>query len=195
VISMRTIPWGSQCDFENALRQSREESKPVLLDFHHPACAGCRQLDSETYSDPEVAETIGDNTLPVRIVTTEWDRVSTDIINCYISISTPTVQLLSAEGTVLHYWYGAPRQTVLSARQISDSPRRVFIESSSHLSPRLFLSQLLLGQGKAALRVGRFENAAQLFGRVLASCSPDDPAFAEAGYWRARACEGVTAPI
>ena len=191
----RGIVWLSQSQFEGALGQSREQSIPLLLDFHHPTCEGCLRLEMETYSDPAVVKAIAQNVIPVRIITTEWDRLTTDIINCYISISTPTIQLVSSDGTVSHYWHSAPRQTVLSGRQISHSTRRVYIEANGNIPSKLFLSQLMVGLGKFALKLGRFEQAMQFFKKMRAEYSDVDPAIAEANYWGAIAAARMLASV
>ena len=124
------IDWLDQSEFEKILRHSRQVGKPALLDLHDPTCAGCQQLELVTYSDPSVIAAIGEHVVPVRVVTQEPDSASRAIINRYISISTPTVQLLSPEGTIYHWWRGAPRHTRpaprlrrIAADQIYDAAR------------------------------------------------------------------------
>jgi Thioredoxin-like len=180
------IHWLNQHDMGSALQRSCDIGKPVLMDFHDPTCDACITLDRDTYSDPSVIVMITEHAIPLRVVTVEPDRDTAEIINCYISISTPTVQLLTGDGTVCHYWRGSPCQTVLSARQIAQSPRRVYLEARGHLPPALFCAQLLIGRGKAALKYGRFDDALRLFEEVLAKYSNDEEVIAETRYWKSR---------
>jgi len=172
------IDWLNQFDFDSALQQSGRVSKPVLVDFHDPTCAGCQQLERVTYSDPSVISAIIKQVIPLRVVTAEPDSASTAIITRYISISSPTVQLLSPMGTVYHCWRGAPRHT-----RPAHGYRGVYHEAAGHLSPVCFLAQLLIGRGKMALKHERYAEATQLFEEVLTEYPADDVATTEARYW------------
>jgi len=190
-----SILWLHASDFENALLQSPERNRPVLLDFYHPTCEGCRRLESEVYADPRVIEAVEQNVTPVRIITTEWDPLTTDIINCYISISSPTIQLLLADGTVSHYWCSAPRQTVLSGRQLAHTNRRVYVEANGRLTPTLFLAELFVGLGKAALKSGRPERAMQFFEKMQGESGAGGYVVTEANYWWAIASAKLSASV
>jgi hypothetical protein len=178
-----TIQWLNQLDFDMAIRRSRERGQPVLVDFHSPTCSGCQSLEAETYSDPLVIRALTDHVIPLRVVTTEPDAASRRIITHYISISTPSVQLLSPQRTVDHYWRGAPRFT-----RPSLGYQAVFPETSGHLTPDRFLAQLLLGRGKSALKRGRLDEAIRLLGDVIIQYPNDEAATEEAGRWAAMAC-------
>lgn len=173
------IDWLDQFAFEKVLRHSRQVGKPALLDLHDPTCAGCQQLELVTYSDPSVIAAIGEHVVPVRVVTQEPDSASRAIINRYISISTPTVQLLSPEGTIYHWWRGAPRHT-----RPARGYHGVYHEAIGDLSPARFLAQMSIGLGKVALTHGRFAEAAQLFKEVLTDYQGDHVTTAEAQYWQ-----------
>ncbi len=81
------------------------------------------------------------------------------IIRRYLQAWTPTIMLLSPDGALYHEWSG-------------------------YLPPSLFIPQLLLGLGKAALKEGRFDEAVTCFEEVAAKYPTADCA-AEALYWRA----------
>jgi len=181
-----SIHWLNQYDLSGALQQSSESGKSVLLNFYDATCSGCVSLEQDTYSDPAVITMVAQHVIPLRVVTTEPDRSTAEIINCYISISTPTVQLLSREGTACHYWRGAPRQTVLSARQITQGSRRVYMEAQGCLPPTLFCAQLLIGRGKVALNYECFEAALRLFDEALVKYGNDAEIASEARYWISR---------
>jgi outer membrane protein assembly factor BamD (BamD/ComL family) len=59
-----------------------------------------------------------------------------------------------------------------------------YYEWNGYLPPDRYLAQLGLGLGKAALKEGRFADAARLFDRVAAEHPGGDEA-AEATYWAA----------
>lgn len=196
IVEPMSIQWLNQFAFDNALQRSRQIGRPVLLDFHDPRCACCQRLERSTYSDPTVISAITDYVVPLRVVTAEPDDVSAAIILRYLCISTPTIQLISPEGTVYHCWRGAPRQTTLSARQYQTSPprgyRRVYHEATGSLSPALFLAQLLIGRGKTALKHELFDEAVKLFQEVIAEYGNDEAAVKESRYWLAIACSNAS---
>jgi len=65
-----------------------------------------------------------------------------------------------------------------------DPDGNVYNEWNGFLPPALYLAQLLLGLGKAALKQDRFEQAAGFFGQVAAN-HPGTDAAAESLYWAA----------
>ena len=87
------------------------------------------------------------------------DPASAPIVKRFLQVWTPTLMLLSPDGKVYDEWNG-------------------------FLPPSLFLPQLLLGLGKAALKQDRFEQAAQLFDEVATNHPATDVA-PEALYWAA----------
>ncbi len=87
------------------------------------------------------------------------DPQSKTIIQRYKQVWTPTILVLSPQGDVYHEWSG-------------------------YLPPDLYLAQLYLGLGKAALKEDRNEDAGRHFDRV-AEQYPDSDAAPEALYWAA----------
>ena len=87
------------------------------------------------------------------------DPASTPIIQRFLQVWTPTLMLLNPEGKVYTEWNG-------------------------YLPPALYLAQLLLGLGKAALKQDRFDEAVGYFDQVGAN-HPGTDAAAEALYWAA----------
>src|SRR5580658_6990967 len=183
------IEWTSHLDLEAIIKRSEQACCSVLLDFHDPNCAGCELLERSTYSNAAVINAVSQFTIPVRVITTSPDRRAEEIISRYIAISTPTVQLLSLRGTVDHCFRGAPRHTRLALSQWNrernsrnGNYRRVYHEAVGCLPPALFLAELSVGRAKAALNRERFQEAAQIFQKVLADCASDSTV-AEARYW------------
>jgi hypothetical protein len=187
------IGWLNQLELEQSLERSRSTGISVLLDFRDPDCAGCEELERSTYSDPGVIEAVSEFTLPVRVLTGNPDRITEEILSRYIAISTPTIQLISGQGTVDHFFRGAPRHTRLALsqwnRERTSGNRdycRVYHESVGCLPPPRFLAQLLIGRGRAALNSGRFEEAERKFDELLSVYGSDDTAVSEATYWKSK---------
>lgn len=174
-----TVRWGTQYDFSHALERSRQSGKPVLLDLYSPECGGYSRLEREVYSDAELAAEINSTTTPIRVNTTNPDRVATDIINNHIFIWSPTIQLLAPDATRYHEWNGAPRRTRLSVGYES-----VFHDTPGRLDKQSFLAQLRLGMGKTALRQQKHQQADVLLSEVARDFPSDEPAMAEVSRWR-----------
>ena len=172
------IEWLDQSHFGDAVRRSSELNRPVLLDFHDPTTLGCQRLDRVTYADRVVQSAIAENVIPLRVVTIDPDAASTALITRYISISTPTVQLISEDGTPYHWWRGAPRHT-----RPALGFRSVYNEMDGDLPPRAFLAQLWLGLCKAALLEKHHEKAQSLLNKALAVAPPGALPRTEVDYW------------
>lgn len=54
VAKAELIDW--QRDFEKAKEIAKSENKPMMIDFYTDWCGWCKKLDSDTYSNKEVAE-------------------------------------------------------------------------------------------------------------------------------------------
>lgn len=174
----QTLQWSGPNEFARLLSRSAEEGKPVLLDLHSPECSGCRNHDQIIYSNPTITQEITDHTLPIRVITKDPDQASTDIINNHIFIWSPTVQLLAPDGTRYHEWNGAPRRTRLSVGY-----ETVFHDTPGQLTPDLFLAQLTVARGKAALRTQHLDEAIRLFRAAVDRYPHDKTAVAEAERW------------
>jgi hypothetical protein len=174
----QALQWSGPSDYTRLLARSAEEGKPVLLDLHSPECSGCRNHDEAIYSNPEVAREIAAHTLPVRVPTTNPDQASTAVIDKHIFIWSPTIQLLAPDGTRYHEFNGAPRRTRLSVGY-----QTVFHDTPGFLSPDLFIAQLTVARGKAALRTGDYGTAMKLFESVKKRYPADKTAVADAERW------------
>jgi hypothetical protein len=87
------------------------------------------------------------------------DPASAPLVKRFLQVWTPTLMLVGPDGNV-------------------------YIEWNGYLPPALFLAQLLLGLGKAALKQDRFEQATGYFDQVAAN-HPGTDAAGEALYWAA----------
>jgi hypothetical protein len=112
-----------------------------------------------TYPHGSVITAIDQEVIPVQIGTHHPDAAAQAVIRHYRQVWTPTILLLAPDGMVDHEWNG-------------------------YLPPALYLAQLLLGLGKAALKQDRLEQAAARFDAV-ADLYPFSEAAPEALYWSA----------
>ena len=86
--------WMEQ-DLEVALAQARSTGRPVLVDTYADWCAQCKELDENTWSDPQVAAWLHANAVAVRIDTFS---VRKDLAPRLGILSYPTVLLLDGNG-------------------------------------------------------------------------------------------------
>lgn len=65
-VEIGTVRWNR--DYDAALKQSRENGKPVLALFQEvPGCAGCKTFGREVLSDPSLAEVIEESFIPLLV--------------------------------------------------------------------------------------------------------------------------------
>lgn len=172
------INWNQANNYDALLNQAAELNKPIFLDLYAEENAGCEKIDKTIYQNPHIAELINHYTLPLRVVTSYPDAISTRIINNHIYIWSPTIQLLAADGTRYHEWYGAPRQTRHSVGYL-----KTHHEVDGDLNEERFLAQLYIALGKASLRQNNFREACQYFEKVTNESNNHDIALKEANYW------------
>ncbi len=55
-------------DFESAIRASRSENKPVLVDFSGYGCVNCREMEASVWTDPKVKGIIDDEFILVTLI-------------------------------------------------------------------------------------------------------------------------------
>lgn len=60
-----TVPW--ERDLPSALARAKGERKLVLVDFYTDWCRWCQRLESTTLVDPQVADALRANFVPVRL--------------------------------------------------------------------------------------------------------------------------------
>lgn len=176
--STSSIAWLDPSSMAAACERARREKKPILIDFHAPSCSGCVDLEARIYGDGEVARSIQERVIPLRVVTDEPDRTSTEIICNHIFIWSPSIQMISPERTLYHEFNGAPRHTRLSV-----GFRTLHHDWEGQLTPVALLAQLTLGLGKAAMKEDRNEEALTFFNEVTERYTDDPTATAEARYW------------
>jgi TolA-binding protein len=114
---------------------------------------GCQQLAAVTYPNSDVSATVERNFIPIRI---DYHKGKA-MVKRYSVRWTPTIIVLDADGEEHHRFVG-------------------------YLPPEDFIAQLLLGKGKAAFNLDKFEQAMQRFQEVLVRYPKADAA-PEAQYY------------
>ena len=54
-------------DYNRARTEASEKSRPILLDFGTEHCVWCKQLDTRTFTDPEVRALLNERFIPLKI--------------------------------------------------------------------------------------------------------------------------------
>jgi uncharacterized protein len=102
------LEWGSE-----AFRQAQEGDKPILLAIGATWCHWCHVMDNTTYSDPQVAELINREFIPVRVDT---DR-RPDVNDRYNMGGWPTTCFLTPDGDIVAGATYIPPENMLNALQ------------------------------------------------------------------------------
>jgi thiol:disulfide interchange protein DsbD len=87
-----------QQDLEAALARAKASGKPVLVDVYAEWCAECKELDTRTWPDPQVAAWVRDRAVAVRVDTY---AVREDLAKRLGILGYPTVLLLDGDGREL----------------------------------------------------------------------------------------------
>jgi uncharacterized protein YyaL (SSP411 family) len=90
-----TINWLEWC--RETFARARAEDKPILLDIAATWCHWCHVMQRTTYSDPEVAELIEEQFIPVHVDT----DARPDINNRYNRGGWPTTAFLTPDGDLM----------------------------------------------------------------------------------------------
>ena len=77
--------WGPE-----ALERARREDKPIFLSIGYAACHWCHVMERESFEDPEVAELLNRNFVPIKVDREERP----DLDDIYMN----AVQLMTAQG-------------------------------------------------------------------------------------------------
>lgn len=82
---------------DEAFRKARDEDKVIVLDLRAPWSEGCRVMDAETYGDPDVAELLNRDYVPMRV---DSER-RPDLNDRYNLGGWPTTAFLTPTGEIL----------------------------------------------------------------------------------------------
>ncbi len=61
-------------DYQQALQMSREQDKPIMIDFTGIACANCRKMESSVWSDPLVGQLLHDHFIIASLFTDAYNE-------------------------------------------------------------------------------------------------------------------------
>jgi thiol:disulfide interchange protein DsbD len=65
-------------DFDAALKLSKEQNKPLLIDFTGWACVNCRKMEENVWTDPDVFQYIRDNFILVSLYVDDKEKLPID---------------------------------------------------------------------------------------------------------------------
>jgi YHS domain-containing protein/thioredoxin-related protein len=113
-------------DFLQAMKESQQASKPLLLHFHASWCPPCRQMERDVLHHADVQQLIAPNFIPVLIDSDQHP----ELIAQFDIRSLPTDVVVASSGTVLMKAEGGrDRKTYLTQL------RSVLPESTPHAEP------------------------------------------------------------
>lgn len=105
---------------EEAFAQATAQDKPILLDIGAVWCHWCHRMDSDTYSQPQVAALINESFMPIRV---DNDR-RPDINARYNMGGWPTTAFLTPQGEIITgATYVPPAQMISLMRQVLQAYR------------------------------------------------------------------------
>ena len=85
---------------EEGIAQLKATGKPMMVDFTAAWCAACKQLERDTFSNPDVRAALADFVL-VKIDLTEESPEGAALQKKYKSMSLPTVAFVTPDGKIL----------------------------------------------------------------------------------------------
>lgn len=97
---MAVVYWRD--NWEGALREAKENRRPLLLEVYLEGCPHCKRLDQETHPDAKVAEALNTKFVPVRLE----GRQHMDIVQKFGVTGAPTTLIFSPEGEERHRFAG-----------------------------------------------------------------------------------------
>ncbi len=96
-IELPESPIAWQHDLDAALTAAKTQQRPVLLVFGASWCPPCKKMKREVWPDPQVAELVESNFVPLYVDVD--DRSQVDVSTRYGVSSIPAVFVLDSEGT------------------------------------------------------------------------------------------------
>ena len=103
--SKKTVKFITGKTIENVLDLSSKKKKIVFIDFYIDACAPCRLMDQEVFTNESVHRFYNKNFVNFKV-----DAIDFDYVNLALKYKVqeyPTLVFLDDKGNVLHRHYGA----------------------------------------------------------------------------------------
>jgi thioredoxin-like negative regulator of GroEL len=100
VARAQDIEW--RYDYNRARQEAADKSRPLLLDFGTEACFWCKQLDTRTFTDPEVRALLNERFVPLKVDANRHHDLAEKLnIRNY-----PTLVFASSDGRILGFQEG-----------------------------------------------------------------------------------------
>ncbi|BDZ72195.1 thioredoxin family protein [Methanobacterium petrolearium] len=101
-----SLKWGT--DLNQAMQEAKNTDKNIFVDFHADWCSYCKQMDEETYTDPQVEEKLTQNYVLVKVNVDD----NPDLSSQYQAYSLPTMVILDSDGNEINriIGYQTPEQ-------------------------------------------------------------------------------------
>jgi thiol-disulfide isomerase/thioredoxin len=90
--------------YDELLRESRKQKKPIILEFWANWCIPCRKMDNETFANPDFASYINKNFLVYKVNIDTFDGM--DIADKYNIDAYPTLVLLDTKNKYINRYKG-----------------------------------------------------------------------------------------
>lgn len=87
--------------FAEAQTAAKDANLPIFIDFYTEWCSYCKQMDTETFADPNVISWLEQNVVFVKIDAEDENRNRTEFAESYGVRGYPTFALVQADGSEL----------------------------------------------------------------------------------------------
>lgn len=109
---MGEINWRD--NWNSALEEAQKADRHIVLELYMDGCPHCTRLHNETHVDDQVARTLNDGFIPVRLE----GRSHMDVVKQFNVTGAPTTLVIGKDGKELHRFAGYyPAQEYLEQLQ------------------------------------------------------------------------------